>query len=215
MTARIRLLARCVTAGIAAVLTLGALPSAARAESVIKRPGARPDYSVEFDTHLVLALDGPVWANEGFGLGLRASIPIVDDPIKTINNNMAIGFGFDWAHYGDNNGCWWRYRDYYNVYPDVRCDANAFWFPVVLQWNFWLTDIISVYGEPGLAIRHWRYDYPCNYNSWDGICTRDDTDILPLVFYAGGRFMFGDTAGLNVRIGFWPTMINVGGAFLF
>jgi hypothetical protein len=214
MTARLHLLARCVTAGIAAASMLGALPTQARADSVIKRPGARPDYAVELEPHLVLALDGPVWADEGIGLGFRASIPIVDEPIKTINNNMAIGFGFDWAHHGDNNACWWRYRNVYYAYPDDNCNANSFYFPVVLQWNFWLTDIISVYGEPGLAIRYWRYEGPCNYADWDGICDYDDTDVLPIVFYGGARFMFSDSVGLNVRMGFWPTMLNVGASFL-
>ncbi len=212
MTARTPLPARCVTAAIAASLTLGALSTEARAESVIKRPGARQDYSVELEPHLVLALDGPVWADEGIGLGFRASIPIVDEPIKTINNNMAIGFGFDWAHHGDDNACWWYRRNDWGYYADWNCNANSFWFPVVLQWNFWLTDIISVYGEPGLAIRHWSYDQPCP--DWDGICKFDDTDILPLVFYGGGRFMFSDAVGLNVRLGFWPTMINIGASFL-
>ncbi len=201
----------CLIGGVAAGLVLGTLAPDARAESVIKRPGARPDYSVELEPHLVLALNGPVWADEGIGLGFRASIPIVDEPIKSINNNMAISFGFDWAHHGDDNDCWWYRRNDWGYY-DHNCRANSFYFPVTLQWNFWLTDIISVYGEPGLAIRHWRYDQPCR--DWDGFCDYDDTDILPIVMYGGGRFMFGETVGLNVRLGFWPTMLNVGATFL-
>jgi hypothetical protein len=34
--------------------------------------------------------------SEGFGAGFRASIPLFHNgPIDTINNNMAITFGFD------------------------------------------------------------------------------------------------------------------------
>ncbi len=210
MTARTRSLARCVTAGIAMSLAISALPGEAQAETVIKRPGARPDYSVELDPHLVLLFDGPYWADEGFGLGFRASIPIVDDPISTINNNMAIGFGLDWAHHSDDNGCWWwdNRRTYYDGH---NCDANSFWVPVVLQWNFWLTDIISVYGEPGIGIRHWRYDRPCG--DWDGMCEYHDTDPV-MVFYGGARFMFSDTIGLTTRLGFHPLMFNLGASFL-
>ena len=204
-----RLALRSAAFGLAAC-AVWSLTSPARAESIIERPGARPMYSVELDPHVLAALGGPVWADDGFGLGFRASIPIVDDPIKTINNNMAIGFGLDWAHYGEKNRCW----DYYHYRYDYDCDANALWFPVVLQWNFWLTDIISVYGEPGIAIRHWRWEYPCAEGNWAGLCDRDDTDFLPLVFYAGGRFLFSERFGLNVRIGFWPSMLNVGASIL-
>jgi hypothetical protein len=211
-----------MTAGVAAALAVGFVTDA-RAESIIKNPGDHPDYSVELEPHLVLALGdapgSPYWVDDaGFGLGFRASIPFLDGPIETINNSMAITFGFDWAHYGDDNACWrGRYWDDWRVYyDDEDCSANAFWFPVALQWNFWLTDIISVYGEPGLAIRHWRYNGPCYY--WDPrgdfrICDYDNTDVIP-VFYGGARFMFSDTVGLTTRLGFYPTMLNVGASFL-
>jgi len=211
MTACTHLMARCATATVAAAVVLGALQTEARAESVIKRPGARPDYVVELEPHLLAISDGPAWADGGFGLGFRASIPIVDDPISTINNNMAIGFGLDWAHHGGDNDCWWWRRDDWGYYNNYDCNANSFYVPVVLQWNFWLTDIISVYGEPGFGIRHWRWNQPCP--DWDGMCNFDDTDPIP-VFYGGGRFMFGETVGLNTRLGFYPFMFSVGASFL-
>lgn len=212
MIASSRSLGRCIAAATAAAAVLGMTVAEARAESIIKRPGDHPDYVLELDPHFVAALEGPVWADDGLGLGLRASIPFLDGPIQTINNSMAISFGFDWVHYGDDNGCWWWNRNQWGYYDNQDCNANGFWFPVTLQWNFWLTDIISVYGEPGLAIRHWNWDQPCA--SYDGICRFDDTDILPVVFYGGARFLFTERFGMNVRLGFYPTMLNVGASIL-
>ena len=83
------------------LLTLVVAPLAS---AQIKRPGAHPKYSFELEPHLVLDWgnhDGP-GNDEGIGLGLRATIPFLDNgPISKINNNMGIGFGLDWAHNGD------------------------------------------------------------------------------------------------------------------
>jgi hypothetical protein len=202
-----------VFAGLVLALAIAALPDTAAAQSVIKQPGNHPDYSVELDPHLVIGwggwMPGP-FDDEGFGVGLRATIPIVKQgPIKKINNSMGIGFGGDFLFYGDDNCGWGRWRG--GLYD---CGGNSLLLPVVLQWNFWLTDVISVFGEPGLAIRHtWiHFDYPCNSPS--GICEDDDTDLdfVPFIMFAGGRFMFGDTVGLTVRLG-WP-YLGVGATFL-
>jgi len=201
--------------GLSLALAATVLPDTASAESVIKRPGAHPDYSVELEPHAVIGWGGwyaGPFDDEGFGLGLRASIPIVQQgPIKKINNSMAIGFGGDFLFYdGDDYDCdWGRCRGFTRDYG-----GNALYLPVVLQWNFWLTDVISVFGEPGLAIRHaWvHWEGPCG--SPTGYCDYDDsdTDFVPFIFFAGGRFMFGDTVGLTVRLG-WP-YLGVGASFL-
>ena len=44
----------------------------------------------------------------------------------------------------------WRHGN--RVYDD-DCSVDVFMAPVVVQWNFWLTPIISVFGEAGLADR--------------------------------------------------------------
>lgn len=182
------------------------------AEAQIKSPGAHPRYSLEVEPHLLWHHAGSGWYgdDDGWGPGVRLSIPIVESgPIKTINNSMAIGFGFDWAHFSGYCGrhAWLQNSDYWNE----KCSANEIWLPVVLQWNFYLTEIISVFGEPGLAIVHRRWQ---GYHRGEfGRETFTDTEFKPLVMFGGGRFQFTDLVGLTVRLG-WP-YISVGANFLF
>jgi hypothetical protein len=108
---------------------------------------------------------------------------------------MAISFGLDWT-YADR-ACGPRANPW-----NESCELNSFWFPVTLQWNFYLTDIISVFGEPGLAVVHYRWD------TWDrcwapGYCDPNghDTELRP-VFAGGARFLFSDHIGAVVRLGY-------------
>lgn len=152
-----------------------------RAETIINRPGDHPRYGVELEPHLLLG-----WANldthdpfprrvdfdhnAGFGPGLRLSIPLVHNGfVKTINNNVALGLGADWAHYGTN--------------------TNVVWFPIVMQWNFFITDVITVFGEPGFAIRTVSGDSH-THPRVDG------------VMQAGAKFMFSRNVGLALRAGY-------------
>ncbi len=191
-------------------------PSLVQAETIIKQPGAHPHYAFELEPHLLLAVDNPYWGNDGWGLGLRAAVPIMHQgPISKINNNMAIGFGLDWASYGHcNDGYYGAHVDKYGLNWNGRdCSVNAVHVPVVLQWNFYITDIITAFGEPGFGVRHtWvSGDYPCG----NGNVCRDSnsyTDLVPY-FSVGAKFMFGRAAGLMVRVGY-PTT-TVGGVFQF
>jgi len=161
------------------MIALASVPG--RAESIVKQPGNHPRYAVEFEPHLLLG-----WANinandpfprridfannAGFGPGMRLSIPLVDNGfVKSINNNVALGVGVDWAHYGPN--------------------SNVLWFPVVMQWNFFLTDVITVFGEPGGAIRSVSGN---RHTEWhvDG------------VLQLGAKFMFSRNVGLTLRAGY-------------
>lgn len=196
-----------------AAAVLGSLvllaPDEARAESIIKNPGDHPDYSVELEPHLVLQYAGRYWGGEGWGPGIRVNIPIVENGfVSTINNNVAIGFGMDIA-FGDNDCGWWWHRNRFDWRRDprwsgVECSTTDFWFPAVMQWNFWLTDVISVFGEPGFAIAHhrWSYEWWCGA-AGGPICEYDDskTRVRP-VFFGGARFMFSDSVGATVRIGY-------------
>ena len=58
----------------------------------------------------------------------------------------------------------------------------------MLQWNFWLSEDWSVFGEPGPGLR------------------LDDSHISvePLEFWAGGRWHFVEYAALTMRVGY-PT----------
>lgn len=175
----------------------------AQAQSIIKQPGNHTPYSVDLEPHAVLGLDDAYYGGGGFGLGMRATIPFLrNGPVSTINNDMGIGFGLDWVTRGScNNGFYYgQPNGYYN-----NCSAYALYVPIVLQWNFYITDIITVYGEPGFALRYshlsWNTNvavngYPLGYQY-----SNSYTD--PVLYLAGGaKFMFGKSVGFNVRAGF-------------
>jgi hypothetical protein len=185
----------------------------AGAASVIKRPGAHPKYSVELEPHGLIQYGDTRFGDAGFGLGFRASIPIIDNgPITKINNSMGISFGIDWSHIEDNCGYYFGQRRFGGFdYRGWDCTSNQLWFPVVWQWNFWLTDIISVFGELGFALRHETVSIDDPVCDAYGDCDDSDLDLRPF-FSPGARFMFGDTVGLTVRLG-WP-MLTVGASFL-
>jgi len=197
-----------LSASLVCSLAIGlGLPGVAEGATIIKQPGAHPRYGFELEPHLVIDWSEPHYqADDGIGLGVRFGVPLFHQgPITTINNNMAIGFGFDFLHYPDCDD--WRRAD---VYRD-ECDANGIGLPVVLQWNFYITDLITAFGEPGLLIRYTWVDRECV----SGIDCDDgdsDADFRP-VLGVGAKFMFSDRAGLTVRLGY--PHFTVGGSFLF
>lgn len=176
------------------------------ASAQIKSPGRHPSYGVELEGHLVFQWTNDEWVNDdGLGLGMRASIPVIDNgPVSTINNNFAVTFGLDWAHFGD---C--RFD---------ACDSDEFWVPVAMQWNFFLSPVVSLFPELGIAIQHSRFN-------WDGpvpgggcvvrginYCGGDDSDTdLELVLWLGARFTLAESFALTVRLG--TPSILLGAAF--
>jgi hypothetical protein len=202
-----RLIRRAVFASALATLAFASRPASAQ----IKEPGNHPDYDVEIEPHVLVTWDGEYTNDEGFGLGLRASVPVMDNgPVPKINNNFAIGFGLDWAHYGDECGGWWRGRGV--GWAGADCTENDFIAPVVVQWNFFFSPVVSAYGEFGLAMvfASWDSDFECGPGC--GFDTDDSDFELEPVFGVGGRFVFSDSFGLNVRIS-WP-YFSVGPTFL-
>jgi hypothetical protein len=182
-------------------------PSTAHAESIIKNPGDHPDYAVELEPHLALGW-GHLYRGNGLGLGLRASIPIVKNGfVPSINNSVAISFGFDWLRYG---GCYY-FGGRGNDRRSYGCGASYFILPVAMQWNFWLTPNWSVFGEPGLYIYHGTFDDYCD-PLFPG-CTYPTRTGIDFAFYAGGRYHFNETLALTMRIGY-PSL-SVGLSFLF
>jgi hypothetical protein len=178
----------------------------AQAQSIIRQPSNHPVYAADLEPHLVLGLDDtPYYGGGGFGLGARVTIPFMrNGPIGTINNDMGIGFGLDWLTRGTSCGGGYYYygQPNYNFNYYNNCSAYAVYVPVVLQWNFYLTDIISVYGEPGFALRYAHISW--NYNAPTGVMnggSNSFTDPI-LVIGGGAKFMFGRTVGLNVRLGY-------------
>jgi hypothetical protein len=184
-----------------------ALASPGFAQAVIKQPGAHTRYGVELEPHFTFQWDnGPdYYADDGVGLGMRVGIPLFHNgPIPQINNSMAISFGLDWVHFGyDRNAACRRYRGAYC--DDWDFSANSLWFPVTLQWNFYVHKSITVFGEVGFAIRHSRYSWlePCAGGP-AGYCeyTDSSTRFPYFVFYPGARFMLSDAIGITVRVGY-------------
>lgn len=186
---------------------------ASSATAQIKQPGAHAQYSVELEPHAALWWrdhSRAYWDNgSGLGLGLRASIPIVDNGfVSSINNSVAIGFGLDWGRY--SHRCWWRdNRD-----QSGDCSNDEVWVPVVMQWNFYLTRAFSVFGEPGLAIRHSRWSWPNGYCPGPNgavACDYSDSDTgIEPVFFAGGR-LGNEKLSFTFRVG-WP-YASVGASF--
>ena len=187
-----------------ALLALFAKPRSARADTlIIQHPGDHARYVFEAEPHLVLGIiDPPGYASgTGFGLGFRGAVPILHNGfIPKINNSIAIGFGIDFVRYGRGDYCR-QDRPLSDCNDRVRQDGfNEFFFPVVLQWNFFLSRNWSVFGEPGVGL---------NYHGWDG---PNRLDIDPFIFYVGGRWHFSDRITLTMRIGY--PAFSVGCSFL-
>jgi len=172
-----------------------AVASPVRADDTIKHPGDHPAYAFEAEPHVLLGWDD-VYASDGFGVGARFSIPIVDNGfVPSINNSVAIGFGLDLLHY---DSCWYN----------APCSANYIHIPVVMQWNFFVAQRWSVFGEPGLVIFHGFFeDCPPQVN-----CPgRPRVTSLEPALYLGGRYHFNDRMSLTMRVGF-PS-ISIGLSF--
>lgn len=196
-----------------AVLATLFFPAASQAQAIIKQPGNHANYTLEIEPHLAFQWASRFGSGDGFGGGARVNIPFMHNgPIPSINNNMGISFGLD-ITFGDGGPGWCYNRYDRNLWRD-DCSVTEVWLPVAMQWNFYLTKVISVFGEPGFAIAHrrWDYDWYCNGNT-GAYCDqhRSDTD-LEFIFAGGGRFMFSDKIGATVRIGF--PMITAGINFL-
>ena len=187
---------RAVSAFLLALAWCG-VASRAHAQSTIKEPGRRPHYAFELEPHLILTpFDAPdVPANGGYGLGARGTIEIVPVGfIPKLNNSVGIGFGLDWVHYDlapYRGGCRRFAPTVQNVPVCVDAGGNGsisyLYVPVVMQWNFWLHQRWSVFGEPGLAFSH-----PVHGG---GLGVSPDLSV-------GGRFHATDQVTLTLRLGY-------------
>jgi hypothetical protein len=182
------------------VLCLAAWWWSSQAHAQINSPGRHTRYRVELEPHVVWQWTGDEAAiDDGVGLGFRASIPLIDNgPIASINNNLAISFGLDWAHF-----------------PECRayggsCSEDDFWFPVVMQWNFFLTSAISIFPEFGLGFRDAVFDYDANCSPRG--CRGSSLEVHPVLWF-GGRFRIADTLALVLRLG--TPSLQFGLSFVF
>ena len=186
----------------------------------LRRPYDHPRYGVELEPHVLVQWgDAPYRTGAGIGIGFRASIPVIDPgPLLHVNNNLAVSFGVDWAHFGDCR------------YDSPGCYGNDFWIPVVMQWNFYLTRWWSVFPELGFAVRHvtwgWRYylDEPgprpgpgrgrggpprpgpdfadCDARGFDYCRYTDSVIGVSPVSWLGTRFTVSDALSIVLRVGY-------------
>jgi hypothetical protein len=121
----------CVVPALALALLLAGSSARADEHSVIRNNGDHTRYIFEAEPHAILGFGAPFDENgSALGLGFRGTFNIYDGFVKSINDSIGVGVGFDFAP--GNNG--------------------RVLVPVVLQWNFWLSTHWSVFGEPGFAI---------------------------------------------------------------
>jgi hypothetical protein len=184
----------------------------AKGDDTIKHPGDHPKYAVEIEPQGVWGWTHYNYAPvDGFGLGARFSIPVTDDGfVKSINNSVAISFGVDWLHYSGTN-CYYYYDPRFRGPCYNIGDANYLFFPVVMQWNFFVAQHWSVFGEPGLVIYHGFFDY-CSGAPPGNPCSNPTTTGVDFAFFVGGRYHFSDHVALTMRIGY-PTF-SLGVSFM-
>lgn len=198
------LLPRSIAAWPAALLSAALTCYAGAASAQIREPGNHLAYTLELEPHLVVQYDRK-WGARGTGLGpgLRATLPIIKNgPIPQINNSLGIGLGVDWAIF---TGCEGQPNS-------ADCAVNQFWIPVVAQWNFFFTPVVSTFAELGAAVTHRRLSYSknCPFLT-ENSCEGSDLELFQPVLFVGGRFSFSKTAGLLVRVG--TPYVSIGADF--
>ncbi|HEX6278122.1 MAG TPA: hypothetical protein VFZ53_33990, partial [Polyangiaceae bacterium] len=150
-------------------LALLLVASNARADrSTIRNDLDHPSYVFEAEPHGVLA---PFHHHGELGVGFQGTFNVADQGfIRRVNDSVGVGFGVNWLTH------------------DHWLLSGA------MQWNFWLSENWSVFGEPGVAIR-----------------TDKKVDVWPSLG-AGGRFHFTRNFTLTMRVGF--PVFGVGVSFL-
>jgi hypothetical protein len=198
-----------VAVAVLVVLALLSPTRTALADDTVKHPGDHPHYAVELEPHLLYGWNGHHFGNDGFGVGGRVSIPITHEGfIKTINNSVAISLGLDWLHY--SGGCY-GYGFAAGCY-DFSTDEIE--IPVAMQWNFYVAQHWSVFGEPGIYIWHAFFNdsgFCAFYRGAPVQCPTFTETGLDFAFWVGGRYHFSDSVSLTMRIGY-PTL-SVGVSF--
>ncbi|HEY4184812.1 MAG TPA: hypothetical protein VGP07_07060 [Polyangia bacterium] len=168
----------------------------------------QPPYTLELEPHLVAGMANPPGpgVGQGAGFGVRGSVVLSRDGfIDGVNDSLAIGFGADVLRYRGLFGNYYGTCVQRAAGPagtsictevDTPGGPRGYLFvPVVLQWNFWLNQRWSLFGEPGI----------------DFFFTNHGGGITPSLS-VGGRFQLNDVVALILRLG-WPTT-TLGVSFL-
>jgi hypothetical protein len=201
-----RRIARWTPAVAAAAWTIASARSA-DAQSIIKNPGLHEDYRVELEPHALVGNLTPPGDGTGAGLGggLRASFVVAPNGfVSSINDDVAVGVGVDDLHYFGSGSISGGTCAHYATgaggarvcteVTGVRGGSSSYlFFPVVLQWSFFLTRRWSVFGEGGVSF-YW-YD--------------DRTLGISPALFAGARYHFSDRVTLTMRIGYPTSSIGL------
>lgn len=159
---------RSLIAILAALVALLASRPALADRSTIKDDTDHPQYFFEAEPHLVLS---PFHHETNFGAGFEGTFNVADRGfINRVNDSVGVGFGVNWVTH------------------------EHFILSGAMQWNFWLSEKWSVFGEPGVAVH-----------------ADKKVDIWPHLG-AGGRFHFTRNVTLTMRVGF--PVFSVGVSFL-
>jgi len=209
----------CMRSGIGLAMAVVGLMYASTARAQLKEPGQHIRYGVEVEPQLSLQ-----WAHlpgeaAGIGPGLRLSVPIISDgPLKKLNNSLAIGLGFNWAYFQESCGTYFwtgtRMTPDNPEYPTYseRCTAHHFTAPIVIQWNFFVTKVVSLFAEPGMAFVYERR----SGTGWcdNGPCSKSDSETkLPFVLWGGARMAMTNSLALTIRLG--TPYVSAGASLFF
>jgi hypothetical protein len=169
--------------------------------SVAAAQGQHVYYGVELEPHIAWQWSGDEWSwVDGFGLGARASIPLIEDgPVPSLSNSLAITLGFDWAYFNDDCAI---------AGVAVDCDESDIWIPVAAQWNFFVSERLSLFPEFGLGFRNaTRSSASCAESSCD-----DSSFEVHAVLWFGARFIVTDHVAVVLRLG--TPSLTLGASFL-
>ena len=206
---------RCVAVATAAAGWL----CATNASAQIDAPGQHIRYGMEIEPQLSLQHARVPGEAAGIGPGLRLSVPIISDgPLKKLNNSLALGVGVNWAIFKESCGTY--FWDGPAPEPDEPqyptyakgCTAHQITAPVVIQWNFWITEVVSVFAEPGMAFLYerrsgtgWCDGEPCS--------KKDSSTKLPFVLWGGARMAMSESLALTIRLG--TPYVSAGASLFF
>jgi len=192
------------------VFAVGAPDARAREAAVIYGARTPISYGVELEPHLVLGTDPPGYGTgSGVGFGVRGSMVVAPEGfVSGLNDSIAIGVGLDIGHYSAA----WGGPGYHDqclhfepgpngtsICTEVTSNGGTYnyaFVPMVMQWNFWLTERWSVFGEPGLNLY---------------FLGNHGMGLAPAL-YLGGRFQVSDRITITARLGY-PTFA-IGASFM-
>lgn len=195
----------CLIGGVATIALVSGLPVTARAAEVIvvvprhdsneydSREDEASSRAIEIEPHFSFGAEN-VYGADGYGGGVRISIPLVRGHIGRIPENLAISFGGDFLHYD-------------NCYYAGYCGANYLLFPVAAQWNVFVHRRVSLFLEGGVFIYKGWYS-PCEDGNRPDCSQPSDFGLLPTLAI-GGRIHVARNAAVTLRLGYPTTTLGV------